>query len=242
MVEVSPLSSKALSIRLAASVPGTSMLSDLGQASMSDKTIYILVGTLGFATASALALDAGWSAVELAALHDDDAPIPLVSYEQPPTVVGGVCRIRGDLPMVNAALDLVGNDDATVLFGAPVYARPLTSRIVRDNVNDIVLIPLGVNGDVSADTWWVSGVLIRLLLEEAEGLSAVLDEAAGIAVSLVHDVDDVMLMIERSVRWQHHLSIGGSEDDLRVAGATDSIGLVPKLIRVEGKPLMAVEW
>lgn len=229
MAAASPSSSEAaagsLRVSLRASVPGARATIPAGRVAS------VLMEPLYVGPAAALALDAGWGSVELADVGDG-APIPLVSYELPPAAEhrGGTCRVRADLAGVDAACrELAVAADPVVLLGAPAFARPLAARLAFEGFDAVEFVPIAADGGVSADAWWASGMLMRVLLDELDGREAVLDEAAGIAVSLVGDLADAAPALGAGRRWNAHLAAGGHPDDLRLACAVDSIGVVPRL-------------
>jgi hypothetical protein len=220
------------------------------------RTIMVIVEPLYLGVAAALALDAGWGSVELA-LRADAAPIPLVSFEQRPTKPGGRCRVRGDVHDVTAVVpNLVATDDdipardklselapPIVVLGSIVNALPLTSRLARADADAIAFVPAASDGDVSGEAWWACGVLVRSLLEEVEGRDCVLDDAAGIAVSLAGDEeDDARSALATGAGWRRHAELGGSEDDLRVAAARDSVGAIPRVIERTHDSLVVTQW
>lgn len=229
---VSPSSSDSvdgtLRVALRASVPGA-----VSPVVPGERIAYVLVEPLYVAPAAALALDAGWGGVELAE-RSDAAPIPLVSFEQPPVPEhrGATCRLRADVNGIEAALAEIGGDaaaDATVLLGAPAFARPLMARLAFAGFDAVELIPIASGRQLAADAWWASGMLMRVLLDELDGRDAVLDDAAGIAVSLVGELGDAAPALGAGRRWDAHLAAGGNVDDLRIACAIDSIGVVPRI-------------
>lgn len=233
----SPSSSDSgdLRVRLAALVPGSDAVA------CGASSVVVVVEPLYLGVATALALDAGWGSVELAPLEEDGVPIPLVSFEQRPTIPGGACRVRGDVDSLRAAAQ-VGSSDGITLLGAPAFARPLAARLAMLEVEEIVLVPCAARGVLSADAWWASGALIRVLLDELEGRGAVLDDAAGIAVTLADGSTDAYVPLGSGARWNQHLARGGHEDDLRVAASVDSVGTVPRLERGDDDRLSALAW
>src|SRR5690349_17733890 len=99
----------------------------------------VVVEPLYGGVAVAAALDAGWSSAEVALEEPGAAPIPLVSYDQPPPAEhreGGRCRVRAtDLfDAVDLVLDealVPAGAVAEVLVGCSVNARPLASALAR---------------------------------------------------------------------------------------------------------------
>jgi hypothetical protein len=201
-----------------------------------DGELRVLVEPLYGSVAVAAALDAGWDSVELAPADDPSAPpIPLVSYEQPPSAGALRCRVRSD--------ELVASADTGMLLGAPAFARPLAARIAMLDVPRVTFLPAlaGEVPELAADSWWASGMLVRVLLDELEGRDARLTDAAGIAVTLAQGAEDASRQLSAGVRWQQHLQRGGHADDLRVASAVDSLGVVP-VLRHERDLLVARAW
>lgn len=180
--------------------------------------ITVFVEPLYGCVAVAAALDAGWESVVIDREHPETAPIPLVSYEQRPTAT--VCRVRCD------DLALAPNG---ALLGCPANARPLASLIARSVSveEDITFVPALSEGEMAADSWWAAGMLIRVLLEELDQYPSFLSDAAGMAVILAQgaEVAEQMLMI--GSRWRRHCAHEANRDDLRVASAVDTIGVVP---------------
>lgn len=203
-----------------------------------EHTAVVLVEPLYFGVGAALALDAGWGSVELTE-RADASPIPLVSFEQRPTERGGRCRVRGDITELADAFDAATR---IVLLGSLVNARPLAARLALDpDVQRIEFVPVASGGRVSSDAWAVSGVLMRLLLEESER-TCELDDAAGMAVSLGDISGDLSPVLAAGSRWKRHLSFGGSEDDLRVASAIDSVGIVPRIDSRSDTGIIVTSW
>ncbi len=205
-----------------------------------DGTVVVVEPTWGV-VAVAAALDAGWDSVELADAEPGAAPIPLVSFEQRPPADGTRCRVRsGDL--VACLLGLATTRDAPVLLGAPALARPLASAIARTSPNSIHLVACPTpDGAMAADSWWACGMLVRILLEELDDDDVELTDAAGVAVTIARGAEDVASQLSAGVRWRRHVDAGGHADDLRVASAVDSIGVVPRVTR-DGEVLVAHVW
>jgi hypothetical protein len=195
----------------------------------------VVVEPLYAAVAVAAALDAGWESVEVAELDAGAAPIPLVSFEQLPPPGAGRCRVR--------SADLLASADHGVLLGAPAFARPLCARLAAASAPRISFLPAlaGPEPELAADSWWASGMLIRVLLEELEAAEVVLTDAAGIAVTLAQGAEDAAAMLGTGTRWRSHLERGGHPDDLRVAAAVDSLAVVPAISH-EGDLLVARPW
>jgi hypothetical protein len=216
----------------------------------------VVVEPLYGCVAIAAALDAGWSSVDIAFEESGVAPIPLVSFDQPPPVEhreAGRCRVRAT--DVRDALD-VALDDAVphptefVLLGSVANARPLASTLVRqldDAATRITLLlapstaadgPAGVDDRpteaVTIDAWWAAGVIIRILLEESDERDLALTDAAGIAVTLAQGAEAPAVQLTAGTRWRAHLAKGGHADDLRAAGSVDSLGIVPRVALVDG--------
>lgn len=197
--------------------------------------------------AVATALDAGWESVEVA--DDDDppgAPIPLVSFEQRPPADATRCRVRcADLVRCLGPLPGNGGSGSTstsvVLLGAPVVARPLAAMIARSTPDAVHLVACpGADGAMAADAWWACGMLVRMLLDELDG-DVALSDAAGVAVTVARGAEDAAAQLSAGARWRHHLGRGGHADDLRIASAIDSIGVVPRIAR-DGTSLVARAW
>ncbi|MCB0880515.1 MAG: hypothetical protein KDC46_16215 [Thermoleophilia bacterium] len=200
-----------------------------------DDELRVVVEPLYAAVAVAAALDAGWESVEVAPLASDVAPIPLVSFEQPPGDGARRCRVRSS--------ELLASIDHGMLLGAPAFARPLCARMAATASPRITFLPAlaGAGDEVAGDAWWASGMLIRVLLDELDGRDAQLTDAAGIAVTLAQGAEDVAAQLSTGVRWHGHLARGGHPDDLRIAAAVDSLALVPA-IRHDGDTLVAHAW
>jgi len=188
----------------------------------------VLVEPLYGCVAVACALDAGWSSVDIAPQVAGDAPIPLVSFEQPPPLAerGGRCRVRCD--------DLHASGLNHALLAAPALARPLCARLASIGLERVTFLPALATGAVSADAWWACGMLVRVLLDELESGVAQLTDAAGMAVTLARGAEDPRAQLGIGRRWAHHLALGGHRDDLRVAAAVDSLGVVPQLHQESG--------
>lgn len=202
--------------------------------------LVVLVEPLYAVPAVALALDAGWGSVELAALEPGAAPIPLVSFEQPPGPEqrGGRCRVRSD-DLAHASARVMTHD--IVVLGSPVVARPLCSRIAAMDHAGVTFVPAAAGGEaMPADGWWAAGMLVRVLLEELERDSTLTDPA-GLAVTIAQGAEDAAAQLSAGVRWRTHLERGGHADDLRLAAAVDSIGVVPVLSR-SGDVIVARPW
>jgi len=219
----------------------------------------VVVEPLYGAVAAALALDAGWGSVEIAGGAEGDAgtaPIPLVSFEQPPAPEhrGGRCRVRsGDA--LHALTQHVFGDHPTLL-GAPAFARPLSARLAAlandgawKRLTFVTAESVGAWSDESgtafericADAAWASGMLIRILLEELDVCDATLTDAAGITVSLAQGAENTAAQLGAGARWRRHLARGGAADDLRIASAVDSIGVTP-VVRREDDCVVAEAW
>jgi hypothetical protein len=219
---------------------GAPLVIDVVTDAAGDSGLVVVVEPMYGVPAVALALDADWGSVELA--DDAGEPIPLVSFEQPPPTEqrGGRCRVRsGDLHAI--ATTIVR--ESTVLLGAPVLARPLSSRIATvDGLARVTFVAVPAGADtIASDAWWASGMLIRILLEELDDRPSTLTDAAGIAVTLARGAEDAASQLSAGVRWRRHLERGGHADDLRVASAVDSVGVVPR-IEFEGDSIVARAW
>jgi len=197
------------------------------------------------------ALDAGWGSVEVDHEHDGVAPIPLVSFEQP-GAADGRCRVRSS--DLDAALLTADDDDASaIVLAAPCIARPFASAVAgRARELDVVRFsPAPSHRDCSepgrefetfaVDAVWASGMLIRMLLEELEGRDAVLTDAAGVSVSLAQGAESAVAQLGSGIRWRRHVAGGGHADDLRIAAAVDSFGIVPEVV-VEAGVRVARPW
>ncbi len=209
-----------------------------------DRLVVVVEPTWG-SVAVAAALDAGWESVDIKG--DDDraaAPIPLVSFEQRPPADASRCRVRSeDLARVLAPLATHPDTQSptNVLLGAPALARPLASAINRVAPEAIHLVACPTpDGAMAADSWWACGMLVRVLLEELEGETELTD-AAGVAVTVARGAEDAAAQLSAGARWRRHLERGGHADDLRIASAIDSIGVVPRVTR-EGESLVARAW
>lgn len=225
--------------------PGQSLIVDVvtidsWRGERAASAVVVLVEPLYGSVALAAALDAGWAAAELAAEEPEVPPIPLVSFEVPPPAehrTSGRCRVRAsDLHALAAVVDTAGS----ALVGCVANARPLASRVSAMAADtDRITFVLAPAGDthLPIDAMWASGVLVRILLEELDTASTLTD-AAGIAVTLAQGAEDPAVQLTAGVRWARHLARGGHADDLRIAGAVDSIGAVPRLAR-EGDALVA---
>jgi hypothetical protein len=198
-----------------------------------DDAIVVAVEPLYGVPAVALALDAGWDSVELAEPEPDVAPIPLVSFEQPAR--GARCRVR--------CADLLTAIEDGMLLGAPVLARPLASRIAATpGLERVTFLPAPAAGElVTVDGWWAAGMLIRVLLEELDDRPSRLTDAAGLAVTVAQGAEDPGAQLTAGVRWRRHLEAGGHADDLRIASAVDSVGVIPH-VTSDGDALIAVPW
>lgn len=224
-------------------MPGAPLVIDvLTAGSMVERRgLVVLVEPLYGCTGVALALDAGWQSVELADEQAGEAPIPLVSFEQRPSA--DRCRLRSnDLSIV---ADQVVDADHPAVLGCPANARPLGSAVARAGVDAITLIAAPSLGDltrdITADGMWATGMLVRILLEELDDRPSTLTDAAGIAVTLAQGAEDPAVQLSAGVRWRRHLERGGHPDDLRVASAIDSVGVVPR-IELEGDAIVARAW
>jgi phosphosulfolactate phosphohydrolase-like enzyme len=205
-----------------------------------DAGLTVVVEPVYGVPAVALALDAGWGSVEVAG--ETGESIPLVSFEQPPAPDqrGGRCRVRStDLSVVAPTVGV----GVTTLLGAPVFARPLASRIAAaGELARVTFVAVPAGEDVmSVDGWWAAGMLIRVLLEELDDRPTTLTDAAGIAVTLAQGAEDPASQLSAGVRWRRHLERGGHADDLRVASAVDSVGVVPRL-DIEDGAIIARPW
>lgn len=206
-----------------------------------ERRLLVYVEPVYDCVAVAAALDAGWSSVELAELAVDVSPIPIISFEQPPSDGAERCRVRGGWSSTQLRPGMV--------LGAPVLARPLCAQIAfrldAGRIDAVTFVPALVPGmeassPVSAAAWWASGMLIRVLLDELER-DSMLTDAAGIAVTLATGAEDAGSQLSTGARWHHHLTSGGHEDDLRIAAAIDSFGVVPAVER-DGDVLIARPW
>lgn len=216
-------------------------------------SVVVLVEPIHAAPAAALALESGWSSVQVDAEQDGTPPIPLVSFEQSPSpgAASTRCRLRNDdLLAASAGLALDARDQL-VLLGAPAFARPLCARLAIATPASISFVPVASTRDggdhvrgadgTSSDAWWACGMLLRVLLDELEAVDAGLTDAAGLAVRIAQGAEPADVELAASLRWNAHLARGGSADDLRVASAVDSIGIVPRLAR-DGEALVAAAW
>jgi hypothetical protein len=192
----------------------------------------VLVEPTWGCVAVAAALDAGWSEVEISP-SDDTTPIPLVSFEQRPPDGAVRCRVRSS--------DLADVAHGGELLGAPVIARPLAAMLAARIEERVTFVPAPCGERVAADAMWAVGMLIRVLLDELDDRSSTLTDAAGIAVTIALGAEDAATRLSTGARWARHLKRGGHPDDLRVAAAVDSIGVVPMLAR-EGDALVARVW
>lgn len=192
----------------------------------------ILVEPLYGGVAVTAALDAGWGSVLVDAGSPDDSPLPLVSFEQAPPSghAGGRCRVPAS-DLLDAALGIEPDGANLVLVGGPTNARPLASMLAActETWDCITLVPAAAAGTVSADALWAAGVVIRILLEELEDRASRLTDFAGVAVTLATGAEDPRGHLGAGERWRRHLERGGHPDDLRVASAIDSFGVVPRV-------------
>lgn len=219
-------------------------------AAHADEAVVVLVEPTWGVPAVALALDAGWAAVEFGPARPGAAPIPLVSFEQPPGVAQreARCRVRDD--DLYAAAAAVARLPLVVL-GAPTIARPLCAMLAVTQLPRITFVPVrsiaavdepAAGADqMSADAWWASGMLVRILLDELEAREPLLTDAAGVAVTLAQGAEDTAAQLAAGVRWRRHLDRGGHPDDLRVASTIDAVGVVPQLREVDGA-YVATAW
>jgi hypothetical protein len=204
-----------------------------------DGEVVVVVEPVYGVPAVAAALDAGWESVEVAGPDPDRRdPIPVVSFEQCPPAGATRCRVRAE--DLAAVLGPLGEGDEAVWLGAPVNARPLASAVARATPSAVRLVACpATGGAMAADSWWAAGVLVRVLLEELDAVGDVeLTDAAGLAVTLARGAEDVASQLASGARWRGHLASGGHADDLRVAAALDSIGVVPRVAR-HGASLVA---
>lgn len=218
--------------------------------------VIVIVEPLYGAPAVAAALDAGWGSVELATELEAQAPIPLVSFEQVPSgeLQGGRCRVRCDDLVVACRGPVAG--PALVLLGAPAFARPLGARlgsvltaralrrltfVTADSVH-AAPDPARIRFErVAADAWWAAGALVRVLLDELDLRDSQLTDVAGVAMHLATGAEEAATHLGAGARWRRHLARGGSEDDLRIARALDSLAVVPEVVD-EGGVLVARPW
>jgi phosphosulfolactate phosphohydrolase-like enzyme len=201
--------------------------------------------------AVAAALDAGWDSVEIAPQGTDlaTAPIPLVSFEQPVVgdQAGSRCRVRSD-DLANS-LDRIVDGAGHVVLAAPANARPAMSAVARASVaaRSITFVPAAHAlwpdpEPLTSDGMWACGMLIRVLLEELDTeRGSTLTDAAGIAVTIAQGAEDVATQLSAGSRWRDHLAAGGHPDDLRVASAVDSLGVVPA-VRGGAESRIAHAW
>lgn len=196
-----------------------------------DGGMAVVVEPLYAGVALAAALDAGWESVELAP-DAGAAPIPLVSFEQPPPPGSRRCRVR--------STDLHAAVQAGDLIGAPPLARPLCARLASGDHRRITFLPVPAGDELGADAWWACGMLVRVLLDELES-TASLTDAAGLAVTLAQGAEDPFAQLSAGARWRRHLERGGHPDDLRVAAAVDTLALVPRVSDDAGA-LVATPW
>ncbi|MCW2921414.1 MAG: hypothetical protein JWL76_1288 [Thermoleophilia bacterium] len=211
----------------------------------------IVVEPLYGCVAVAAALDAGWESVEIAPLPSEPGavPIPLVSFEQsaPRDGASTRCRVRSsDLTLaVSARID----EGTPVLLAGPVNARPMASAIARlaPTLERVTFVPAPCGHapelePLAADAFWAVGMLIRVLLEELDDArGSRLTDSAGLAVSVAQGAEDAAAQLSSGARWRDHLAAGGHGDDLRVASAVDSIGVVPAVTR-DGDAIVARPW
>jgi hypothetical protein len=216
----------------------------------------VVVEPLYGCVAVAAALDAGWSSVDVAAERPGSAPIPIVSFDQPPPAEhrsDGRCRVRAtDLfDALELALDADSAGGAAhVLLGCVANARPLAAQLARrvdaEALRVTFLLAPSTAADrvglderdteaVTIDAWWAAGVIIRILLEELEERAVALTDAAGIAVTLAQGAEAPSIQLTAGARWRAHLERGGHADDLRSAGALDSLGVAPLVSIDEGR-------
>lgn len=216
----------------------------------------VLVEPLYGGPAIAAALDAGWAEVELARELPDVAPIPLVSFEQAASGEPGVvrCRVRAsDLFDAVAGLEAV---TGPILLAGPAWARPFAAQLAgwlersdATRVTFVVTDSVHVTDDEAdarferapADGWWAAGLLVRIVLEELEVRDARLTDRAGIAVTVATGAEDARAQLAAGVRARRHLARGGAADDLRVAGAVDTFGIVP-VLTLEAGVAIARAW
>lgn len=195
-----------------------------------DGGVVVVVEPLYGCVAVAAALDAGWESVELAADAPGTAPIPLVSFEQPPQAGQLRCRVR------SSDLHAAARDGD--LLGAPVLARPLCARLAAEaGIDRVTFVPVTAGGELGSDAWWACGMLARVLLDELDRPSELTD-AAGLAVTLARGAEDPVAQLSAGARWRGHLDRDGHPDDLRVASAVDSLGVVPG-VTLDGDALVA---
>jgi hypothetical protein len=200
--------------------------------------VFVLVEPLYGSPAVAAALESGWGSVELADATEA-APIPLVSFEQAPPAGqrGKRCRVRtSDLRAAAfAVIDGSGADDVCV--GSPAAARPCCAQLalraedLAEALAGVTFVAVDGPDGLAADSWWACGMLVRVLLDELHVRESQLTDAAGLAVSIATGAESAATQLAAGARWARHLAAGGAEDDLRVAAAVDSIGIVPRVMR-----------
>lgn len=228
-----------------------------GDWSPTAEDLLVVVEPVYGGVAVAAALDAGWETVEIAELGADAQPIPLVSFEQgvprdQPAATR--CRVRSD--DLVATLERVMAGDATPILATPANARPAMSGVARavSACARVTFVPAihVVESDeevdhpdeaMTVDGMWAAGMLIRILLEELETERPVwLADGAGVAVSVAQGAEDPMSQLTAGVRWRGHLDTGGHVDDLRIAAAVDTIGVVPIVIEDDEGTFVARPW
>lgn len=226
----------------------------------------VVVEPLYGCTAVLAALDAGWDLVEIAAELPGAAPVPLVSWEQPPPAGAEACRVRCDDLAV--PIEMLVDRGIRPVLACPSAARPAMSRVALDiasarGENPVVtFVPApalhaagdadepGLESTDARDSWWACGMLVRVLLEELDeqGRDARLTDAAGIAVSVAAPDEDAASALASGARLRRHLARGGSLDDVRVASAIDSHAAVARVARAGAAgdpstgPLRASWW
>lgn len=210
----------------------------LDQATWFERSIVVVVEPLYGVPAVSLALDAGWPSVELAQHEPGAAPIPLVSFEQRPS--GDRCKVRSDDLFIAVGPSV--RRAAPVLLGAPLFARPLAAQVANAAPLDrVTFVPTPAGGeDIAIDSWWAAGMLVRVLLDELDRESELTD-AAGLAVMVAQGAEDPAAQLSAGARWREHLAWGGNADDLRVASAIDTVGIVPQVV-LEGDSIIARPW
>jgi phosphosulfolactate phosphohydrolase-like enzyme len=219
-----------------------------------DAYIAVVVEPLYGCTAVASALDAGWDEVEIAPQLSDQAPIPLISFDapRPRDAVSNICRVRATDLEQSVRVACRSSSQLTLLASlanARPFAAQLALRLQRGGVGgdaaSVVFVPARTaSGAFAADAWWVSGVLIRLVLDELLDHDAQLRDAAGLAVTIATEesIAHPGAQLAAGARWLAHVAAGGSADDARRSAAFDCVGIVPQCRLADDGLLRSTAW
>lgn len=211
--------------------------SEVGLRAASGADACVLIEPLYGGPAVLSALDAGWRSVIVSDERDGAAPIPLVSFAQPPdraaaSTGADTCRVRARDLRTCALATMTATADAAprqLLLATHGNLRPAASRIARDLTEcdepRLTIVCVSSGDAVAADAVACAGALCLMLLEEWDA-PARLTDAAGLTTTIASTDHDPMFGLATGHRFARHIARGGAAHDATVAAQRDAYAAV----------------